>query len=329
MLKVICRFIYYSLAFLIVSLLFISCAPKYIRNYHLVLKIDESHWVANLDNRSIKNEGKTIKRRLVALGARHPRIKWKSIDKTFDIKINISNKDTSGLKSLFETSGKLMFYQTYRLLDVVEGMYKADEKLHKNNLKSNGDTSSHPFFTALDTRHFDDSINSRGAVIGRCKAIDTLKMRTILNDTIIKQLLPADITFEWSYNKEFSGEYYDLYALKTGKTETGEMINGDVIKEAKTKYSRMTRGYVVDIIMNSKGSDEWKLTTKRNIGRMIAISVDDKIYAAPYIINEIPNGESQISANFSKDAAEKLANIIQTHNLAFPLRIVKSESIKQ
>jgi SecD/SecF fusion protein len=63
--------------------------------------------------------------------------------------------------------------------------------------------------------------------------------------------------------------------------------------------------------------------TKANIGRSIAIVLDDLVYSSPNVQNEIPNGRSSINGNFTSEEAGDLANILKAGKLPAPTRIVE------
>ena len=84
----------------------------------------------------------------------------------------------------------------------------------------------------------------------------------------------------------------------------------------------MTR-YAVYLNMNAQGAREWKRLTGENIGRRIAIVLDDLVYSAPNVETEIPNGNSIISGNFTDVEALDLANILKAGSLPAPTRIVE------
>ncbi|MCL4169297.1 UNVERIFIED_CONTAM: hypothetical protein GTU68_064660, partial [Idotea baltica] len=74
---------------------------------------------------------------------------------------------------------------------------------------------------------------------------------------------------------------------------------------------------------NSEGAKTWKRLTRENIGKNIAIVLDDNVYSAPTVNGEIPGGSSQISGGFSLEEAEDLANILKAGKLPAPARIVE------
>ena len=75
--------------------------------------------------------------------------------------------------------------------------------------------------------------------------------------------------------------------------------------------------------MNSDGARRWATLTKANVGKAIAIVLDDAVYSAPRVNGEISGGNSQITGNFTKD----LANTLKSGRMPAPARIVQEEVV--
>ena len=79
--------------------------------------------------------------------------------------------------------------------------------------------------------------------------------------------------------------------------------------------------------MDSEGAQTWKLMTGENVGKVIAILLDDHVYSAPNVISEIAGGRSTISMgsgdlNTQIQEADDLANILKAGALPAPARII-------
>ena len=55
-------------------------------------------------------------------------------------------------------------------------------------------------------------------------------------------------------------------------------MEGDVITDAREDFDRMTNSAVVSMSMNAEGSKIWEQLTRENIGRCVAIVLDDQVY---------------------------------------------------
>jgi SecD/SecF fusion protein len=79
--------------------------------------------------------------------------------------------------------------------------------------------------------------------------------------------------------------------------------------------------------MTSKAGTQWAQVTGRNIGKYIAVVLDDRVYSAPVVNQKISGGNSQITGNFDIREANDLANVLKAGKLPAPARIVASEQV--
>lgn len=183
--------------------------------------------------------------------------------------------------------------------------------------------TENPLFAVL--RPYADEQNMlvpTGSTCGIALVKDTSKVNTYLNRPEIKAVLPSNIKFIWAY-KGF-GENDNavvLHAIKTSKDGKAS-LEGDKVTDAKRDISQS--GQVeVSMNMNAEGARIWKNLTKNNIGKCVAIVLDDIVYSSPVVQNEIPNGRSSISGTFTNEEASDLANILKAGKLPAPTRIVE------
>jgi len=115
----------------------------------------------------------------------------------------------------------------------------------------------------------------------------------------------------------------ELLALKTTNRDLKAALGGEVITEARQDYDQNGR-VEVSMSMNSDGAKTWKRLTGENIGRQVAIVLDDYVYSAPNVNSEIPNGQSSISGgNTTVEEAQDLANILKAGKLPARAKIVE------
>ena len=143
-------------------------------------------------------------------------------------------------------------------------------------------------------------------------------------------MFPRNLRFAWCVkpNKGANGgtEYIDLVALKANR-ENKCSLGGEVITEARQDYDQNGR-VEVSIQMNADGAREWKRLTGDNIGRQIAIVLDNYVYSYPVVNDEIPGGRSQISGgDMTVEEAQDLANILKAGKLPAPARILEENVV--
>jgi len=152
---------------------------------------------------------------------------------------------------------------------------------------------------------------------------DTAKVNEIIQRDDVGNLLPSDLDFVWEVKPRAQGgeELLELYAIRRGRGGKAP-LTGEVIVDARQEYDEASRP-AVSMRMNSEGARKWKRLTANNIGRRVAIILDNRVYSAPVVQGEIPNGNSSISGNFTINEAQDLANILEAGALPAPTRIVE------
>lgn len=156
---------------------------------------------------------------------------------------------------------------------------------------------------------------------------DTSKINRILKRSEVQNLIPRGFKFAWdakaqSYEgSEQEDSRLELHILKVGRGGKAA-LDGDVITDARQTLDQATRP-AVSMQMNAIGAKKWRKLTADNIGERIAIVLDGYVYSAPNVNGEIPNGNSEISGNFTIEEAKDLANVLKAGTLPAPTRIVQ------
>ncbi len=170
------------------------------------------------------------------------------------------------------------------------------------------------------------------AIVGYANARDTADVNKVIYSDIARQVLPAECKLRWGAKAEdFGGEntrgdVFALYALKITEPSGRAPLEGDVITSSKDDFDQMGHPSV-SMQMNSDGARRWSQITKQNIGRGVAIVLDDAVYSAPRILSQIDGGNSQITGNFTIEDTKDLANTLNSGKMPAPTRIVQEEVV--
>lgn len=163
-----------------------------------------------------------------------------------------------------------------------------------------------------------------GAGVGFCHNKDTATVNQYLSLPQVKALLPRDIRFVWDMNAfDESENYIVLYALKITGRDGRPPLDGEVVTNASVDFDQRGGAATVTMGMNSEGAQIWQRLTRENVGNAIAVVLDNYVASAPTVNEEIPNGRSTISGNFTYNEAEDLANVLKSGKLPAPARIVQ------
>lgn len=160
---------------------------------------------------------------------------------------------------------------------------------------------------------------------------DTASINQMLAET--KSLFPRQLKLAWSVKPQSipgengeTIEVLDLVALKMSR-DNNCALGGEVITDARQDYGQGNQ-VEVTIQMNPEGANKWKNLTRDNVGRQIAIVLDDLVYSYPVVNGEIPNGRSSISGgSMSIEEAQDLANILKAGKLPAPARILEEQVV--
>ncbi|WP_339874905.1 protein translocase subunit SecDF [uncultured Algoriphagus sp.] len=158
---------------------------------------------------------------------------------------------------------------------------------------------------------------------------DTMAINRIIKNDDYKALLPRDIKLLWGvkpFEAEDGTETLELYAIKAVRGTDEAPLEGDVVTDARQTLDQSSRP-AVSMQMNADGARKWRKLTAENMGRRIAVVLDDYVYTAPVVNGEIPTGQSEISGNFTLQEAQDLANILKSGSLPAPTQIVEESII--
>ncbi|HWP35857.1 MAG TPA: protein translocase subunit SecD [Thermodesulfobacteriota bacterium] len=105
-------------------------------------------------------------------------------------------------------------------------------------------------------------------------------------------------------------------AVLTGDTVTGARVQRDQFNQPS-----------VGLTFNARGARIFADLTSANVGRRLAIVLDDTVYSAPVIREPITGGEAQITGQFTPAEAYDLAIVLRAGALPAPVRIVQNLTV--
>ena len=222
-------------------------------------------------------------------------------------------KEHERVRDLLQRSANLEFYEMYNISDIAEGLRKA--------FAFQNDT--------LASMLMPSQYNS--PLIGYARAKDKDAIMAIFRSSEVKSYLPNNLKLAWS-NKavkpENAGGQKDVYTLVALRTdidpETHEQrprMNGDNITTASSDFDNM-RGNTVHMNMNSDGARAWAAVTRANVGKPVAIVLDDLVYSYPTINTVIEGGQSEITGDFTLQEAQDLANVLKSGKMTARVSII-------
>ncbi|QOW10221.1 protein translocase subunit SecD [Kaistella flava (ex Peng et al. 2021)] len=280
--------------------------------------------VKNIVRRKISaSEGaayEVIRTRIDKMGVTQPNVQ--RVPGTGRISVEMpGSKDIDRVKKMLATSAKLQFWEVQTIQEVIPYLEQLST-IVPLKADSIGVAKNTNLMNMLQL----NSLRSSG--VGNIKLSDTAAVNKILNSKVARDLRPSNIKytqFMWGYKPESTdANNLVLYAIR-GNINQKAPVDG-AVESARVNYDEMGR-VVVDMQMDSKGSKEWKAMTAKNVNKSVAVTLDNVVYTAPNVVNEIPNGRTQISGNFSQEEAQDLVNVLGAGKLPASAKIVQADVV--
>ena len=169
------------------------------------------------------------------------------------------------------------------------------------------------------------------SLVGFANVRDTAAVDAIIYSELARQILPSDVRLLWSAKPtdliKDNKNVYELHAIKVTSSTGRPPLEGDVVTDASDEFNQLSGSPEVSMTMNSEGARRWAALTKANVGKAIAIVLDDAVYSAPRVNGEIDGGRSSISGNFTIEDTKDLANTLKSGRMPAPARIVQEEVV--
>lgn len=165
-----------------------------------------------------------------------------------------------------------------------------------------------------------------GSIVGSVSKLDTAAVNFLLER--YKDLFPADVRFKWGFKPIDQREtYFQLFALKGDGSKRGPALGGDVVTNARADQGQQGSAWEVTMTMNSAGASRWSTITGAEIGKSIAIVLDNYVYSAPTVNGRIDGGRSSITGNFTPQEAQDLENVLKSGKMQAGVRIVQEDVV--
>jgi SecD/SecF fusion protein len=167
----------------------------------------------------------------------------------------------------------------------------------------------------------------KGPVVGYALIKDTSKVNAILAMAKVKAILPKELKLLWNVKPPTKeSKALELVAMKVTSRDGKAPLDGAAISDARQDFGQFGGKPEISMNMNPEGAKTWKRLTGENVGKSVAIVLDDYVYSFPTVQGEIAGGRSSITGNFEINEAKDLANILKAGKLPAPARII-SEAV--
>ena len=324
-------------------------APLFATRSNGKLKFDESDdaaasYLKDQATIAFNNTYKILRTRIDRFGLASPNINPDPNKGIISIELAGVN-DKERVRSYLQSTANLQFFEVYTFenKDFQNGVIAADKSIEAS---LNGVTDSSTLVKAdtsklnanknplLKIVQFTQPYQAKNgqyvfpAEIGYTLKKDTAKVNAYLALPEVKSKFPTNLVFMYGKvesDDPKSKDVMPLYAIKTLDNGIAE-LEGDHVANAVQDFDE--RGKVaIKMNMDKMGTLIWAKMTTRNVGKPIAIVLDNMVYSAPNVNDPITTGNSQISGSYSLKTAQDLAEILESGKLPAPAKIVQEQQV--
>jgi SecD/SecF fusion protein len=260
-------------------------------------------------------------------------------------------KDIDRVRKLLQSTAELQFWEVYTNQEMAQfflsanttlaQILKPEEEVEKDSATTTEEEiddllgevkdsvdfeTQNPLFAKLFVR-FPQTQGDISSMLASASVNDTAAINSYLAMKEVRALLPADMKYtKFAWDVKANNDFLTLYALKSNRDDVAP-IQGDVISDAQQVFDQLGANPEVSMTMNSKGTKQWAKMTTANVGKFVAVVLDDYVYSAPRVNDAITTGRTSISGQFTIDEAQDLANALKSGKLPAAARIIQSDVV--
>ena len=105
------------------------------------------------------------------------------------------------------------------------------------------------------------------------------------------------------------------------------LLTGQYITDARVQIDTRTNDPYVSLSFNSRGAKLFERVTGENVGKNLAIVLDNKVNSAPVIKSKISGGRAVIEGRYTMAEARDLAIILRAGALPAPVKIIEERTV--
>lgn len=208
----------------------------------------------------------------------------------------------------------------------------SDAELFAGNAAGKTDSASKPDSASVSEKSQGVALSALYMSFGNDGFVAQEQIETIkklLSDRTVQSLIPHDVVFAWGSGLEkVNGSAVKakrLYLLKRRAEMSGEYVSD--ARPYRVSDGTNSGEVAVSLKFAGIGPKRFGAITAANIGKQMAIVLDDQVISAPVIRDRIPNGEAQITGLDDMAEANRLAVVLRSGALKAPMNIIESRTI--
>ena len=332
--------------YLIITVLFLFSLTNFIdnkENFILSKKVNlgldlqgGSYLLLEVDSKPLINQNLQSKLLTLRKYLKKNNIKYKNLKlSNLSINLTLNNEDVKKFEKFIldeenNINAYLNQYRAYEMdLSILENSIKLEySKFGLIEVKNSAVEQS----LEIVRRRIDETGTNDPTILRRGSDRILIELPGLSDPNRIKNLLgkTANLTFRLvSDNEGDFGSEILSYEDTDGTLSVNKRIvlSGNNLISAKPSFDSRNNQSTVVISLDRAGSKKFARTTKDNVGKRLAIILDNKIISAPVINEPILSGNSVISGNFTFQSATDLALLLRSGALPAPLKIIEERTV--
>lgn len=298
--------------------------------------------IRTVANSAIKQTHQILTKRIDKFGVAQPNINLDENKGVINVEL-AGVTDVDRVRAFLQSSANLQFWEVYRIDEIVGALQTADKNLQNYlNGVAAGDTTAaadttlaaknvNPFLRVMNPIDVQTDASGKqffASAVGNVALKDTGLFNSYLRNELVKNAFPTNLRFMYGVEEVADNKtrFLPLYAIKTTPGSEKAPLEGEAVEEAKQDFDDRGRP-AIKMQMTPQGTRTWARLTAKNVGRPIAIALDDIVYSAPNVSGPIEGGNSEISGSFTVEQAQDLANILKSGKLDAPAKIVAQQVV--
>ena len=274
---------------------------------------------------AIKSAHNVFENRVKRLGVTQPNIQ--DVGASGRILIELPGvKEPERVKKILGGTASLEFWETFDGQEIRRQFAEADRYLVENPMDNEIVEGTAPLSSRIRVTD-----RTYGACIGYATAADTARISRYIKYLQAHAATdwPENFRAYWEVKPEPSvdptRDYFGLVAINAGEDGVAP-LDGSVITNAS--IDTQNNGEIaVAMNMNSDGAQRWGVLTGNNVGKQVAVVLDDLVYSYPNVNEAIEGGRSQITGHFSMTEAQDLVNVLLSGTLPARARVIHNEVV--
>ena len=265
---------------------------------------------------------------------RMERINYESFETTesiISLRLNLDNKENilkllneNNLNENIDEANKELDYQILNDKIIINLSEAYKKRIKKNAMEQS---------LEIIRSRIDELGTREPTIIAQGEQRILIELPGIKNPKRIKEIIgtTAKLTFRFiADNNAKKASYEKLQTkneLETYNVQKKLVLSGEHLTDAQPGFDNLNNSSVVNFKLDSFGAKKFAYATKNNIGKRLAIIIDNKVVSAPVVRDAITTGNGQISGSFSVEEANNLAIVLRSGALPAPMSIIEERTV--